>query len=583
MRPSMFAALGLSIALLGACPSKGGGPPAPAPVPTQPDGAAVALAPDAAPAAPPVRGPGILMRGNNLQRLGANLDETILAPASVDGQRFGKLYCRAVDGEIYGQMLYLPNLNLGAKGRHNTLLVVTMTNRVYAFDADSEGEPALWEKSFVDEAAAVTPVPARDVGRACGVYRDISSSIGILSTPAIDAAANTMYFVTRTKEGAGPDLKYLQKLHAVNLLDGSERVGSPVVIEGSLPGSGANAVEGRVRFNPLTNNQRAALMIHDGVVYIAWSSHCDQGPYHGWVLGYDAATLGQVVAYNATPNGRNGGIWMSGAAPAVDEEGFIYLLTGNGDADLGPEGGPNRGHSFLKLRRQGSTLQIADWFTPFNYSVLEAEDRDLGSTGVLLVPGSNIVMGGSKEGKLYLVDRTNMGRYRATDDNQILQTVALTGPRRAHTHGSPVYWKSQEGEFLYVMAEEDYLKQFRIVNGRLQLHKMSVFRAPTDPMAPNTYTMPGGTLTLTADGDKPGSAILWVTLNVSKDANNAVVPGMVRAFDAGDVSKELWNSEANAPRDRVGNFAKFNPATVYNGKVYIPTFSNRYCVYGHLP
>jgi hypothetical protein len=289
-----------------------------------------------------------------------------------------------------------------------------------------------------------------------------------------------------------------------------------------------------------------------------------------------------VVTYNATPNGRNGGIWMSGAAPAVDAEGFIYLLTGNGDADLGPAGGPNRGHSFVKLQRQGQSLQVVDWFTPFNYSILEAEDRDLGSSGVLLVPGTNLVLGGSKEGKLYVVDRTNMGKHRPTDDGQIVQTVALTGVRRAHNHGSPVYWKSQEGEFIYVMAEEDYLKQFRIVDGKLQLHKMSVFRAPTDPLAPNGYTMPGGTITLTADGDKPGSAILWVTLNVNKDANNAVVPGMFRAFNASDVSKELYNSEINPGRDRVGNFAKFNPATVYNGKVYIPTFSDRLCVYGPL-
>ena len=380
------------------------------------------------PPAPPRCGaPASSCAATTSQRLGANLDETILAPAAITPGEFGKLYCRPVDGEIYGQILYVPNLDLGARGRRNACFVVTMKNRVYAFDADSEQEPALWEKSYVDEAAAVTPVPARDVGRACGVYRDISTSIGILGTPVIDPASSTMYFVTRSKEGAGADIQYLQRLHAVSLLDGSARAGSPVVIEGSLPGTGANAVDGRVRFNPLTNNQRAALMLHDGVVYIAWSSHCDQGPYHGWVLGYDATSLAQVVAYNTTPNGRNGGIWMSGAAPAVDEQGFIYLLTGNGDADLGPEGGPNRGHSFLKLRRQGGDSAARRLVHPLQLRVLEAEDRDLGSTGVVLIPGTNIVMGGSKEGKLYLVDRTNMGKHRTTDDSQILQTVALTG------------------------------------------------------------------------------------------------------------------------------------------------------------
>ena len=196
-----------------------------------------------------------------------------------------------------------------------------------------------------------------------------------------------------------------------------------------------------------------------------------------------------------------------------------------------------------------------------------------------------MVMGGGKEGKLYVLDRMNLGRFQANDDSQITQTVDLTGaiqPTRAHMHGTPVYWKSQEGEFVYVMAEHDYLKQFRVVDGKLQLYKMSAVRAPIEPNAPNTYTMPGGTLAITADGDKPGSAIVWVTINIALDANNAVVPGMVRAFDASDVSRQLWDSQANAARDAVGLYAKFNPATVYNGKVYVPTFSNRYCVYGRL-
>jgi hypothetical protein len=612
--PLALAAVGLLGTVLAACPSSkepapgppatqdpggsspttppgtaGGGPAVP-PNPTPP-----AVTPPAPPAPPPVRGPGIIMRGNNLQRHGANLDETILAPPNVSGATFGKLYCRDVEGEVYGQMLYVPNLDFGAKGKRNALFVVTMKNRVYAFDADNKDEPALWEKSYIDEANNVTPVPTRDIGKMCGTYRDISSSVGILSTPAIDPATNTMYFVARTKEGAGAELKYLQRLHAVSMLDGNPRTGSPVVIDASMEGSGSGMVNGRVSFNPLTHNQRAALMLHDGLVYIAWASHCDEGPYHGWVLGYDAQTLTRVVTYNSTPNGENGGIWMSGAGPAVDDQGFIYFITGNGTADLGPEGGPNRGHSFVKLRRQGNTLDLVDWFTPFNYRILETEDRDLGSAGPVLIPGTNVVLGGGKEGKIYLVDRMNMGKHKPPpptglgDDNQIIQTVDLTGgytamgQRRAHNHGTPVYWKSQEGEFVYTMAESDYLKQFKVVDGKLQLYKMSALRAPIDGLARNTYTMPGGTLAISADGDKPGSAIVWVTINVSQDANNAVVPGMVRAFDASDVStKELWNSQANPARDAVGLYAKFNPATVYNGKMYVPTFSDKYCVYGHL-
>jgi hypothetical protein len=411
-----------------------------------------------------------------------------------------------------------------------------------------------------------------------GGYKDISRWVGILSTPAIDPAAQTLYLVARTKEAAGV---YVQKLHAISLVDGRERPGSPVEIRATTRGTGAGSVAGVLTFDPKLQNQRAGLLLHQGVVYIAWASHCDEEPYHGWIVGYDARTLAQVVVYNDTPGGKNGGIWMAGQAPSVDEEGNLYLITGNGTADLA--GGPNRGESFIKLRRQGDTLALLDWFTPFNYEVLEREDRDLGSSGALLIPGRNIVLGGGKEGKLYLLDRANLGKHRPTDDGQILQTVAVTGPTRAHIHGTPVYWKSGDVEHLYIMAEEDYLKQFRLVGGKLQLSRMSMVRAPRDPMPGAGYTMPGGVLAISADGDRPGSGIVWANVTIAKDAIHAVVPGVLRAFDASDVSKELWNSEQNAARDSYGNFAKFNPPTVYNGRVYMPTFSRQYCVYGRRP
>jgi hypothetical protein len=384
--------------------------------------------------------------------------------------------------------------------------------------------------------------------------------------------------VARTKENGA----YFQWLHAVDLGDGAERPGSPVEIKASMAGTGIGSVNGMVSFDPMRNNQRSALLLHEGVVYIAWSSHCDEGPYHGWVIGYDARTLAQAVVWNASPGGTQAGIWMSGQGISVDDMGFMYLITGNGTADL--QGGPNRGESFLKLKREGNTLTIVDWFTPYNYLFLERTDRDLGASGAMLIPGSNLVLGGSKEGKLYVLDRNNLGGFNAEGDTQIVQTISVTGLNRSHMHSTPVYWKSGAGEYVYTMAEEDYLRQMTVTGGKMQMRSMSTLRTPFDPgPKPGGYTMPGGVLVLSSSGDKTNTGILWTTGAINKDANQAVVPGILRAFDASDVGKdELWNSERN-PRDSFGTFAKFNPATVYNGRVYVPTFSKQYCVYSKLP
>jgi hypothetical protein len=523
--------------------------------------------------------PGVLTRSNNLERTGATLVETTLRPDNLTN--FGKLYCQSVDSEIYGQILYVPNLDLGAKGKKNMVYVVTMQSTIYAFDANDGTAPAVWTKAYANPGAGVTAIPVADVGQICliysqGRYNDISQFVGILSTPVIDAASQTIYFVARVKEGAN---NYLQRLHALSLVDGSERLGSPVTIEASTGGTALDAVDGVLSFNPRTQNQRTGLLLHHGVVYITWASHCDQGPYHGWVIGYDASSLQRVVVYNTSPNGKFAGIWMSGQAPSADADGNIYLMTGNGTTDL--SGGPNHGNSFLKLRRQGNTLAVVDWFTPFNVDVLEMQDRDLGAGGAVLVPGKNIVLGAGKEGKLYMVDTANLGKFNGGgNDEQIMQRLDLT-PRRQHLHGSPVYWKSGNDEFVYVWPEEDYLKQLKLTSaGRLELQTSGTIRAPfMDPDAGST--MPGGVLSLSANGDKAGTGILWVNIPIAMNAIHKVVPGVLRAFDANDVTKELWNSEMNPERDAYGTYAKYNPVTVYDGKVFVPTFSKQYCVYGN--
>jgi hypothetical protein len=536
--------------------------------------------------APPATGPGVVARGYDDKRTGANLGETVLKPDMVRTGSFGQLYCKPVDDEIYGQILYLPALDLGAKGKHDTLLVVTMNDSVYAFDATDASGPPLWEQHYADPAKGITPVPTRDLAKTtCGVYTDITARVGILSTPALDLGTGTAYLLARTKESG----RYVQRLHAISLTDGSERAGSPVEIKATYAGNGDGSVGGTITFHPMRQNQRAALVIHDGVVLIAWSSHCDEGPYHGWILGYDKTTLKQVLTYMDTPEGINGGIWMAGQAPAIDDDGSIFITTGNGQNVMPADTTPTDttsfkgGESILRLQHSGNTLKVLDWFTPSTYVDIEHTDRDLGASGALLVPGSNLLITGSKEGKLFVVDRKNLG-HQSSDDHQAVQVIQVTqrdkpegGP---HIHGTPVYWKSSGGEFVYVMAEQDYLRQYRLTGGKLQLYKMSAVKGPIDPTRAPSYTMPGGTMTLSADGADPESGILWLSMPISLDANNGTVPGVLRAFKASDVSVELWNSQQSASQDAYGLYAKFNPPTVYNGRVYQPSFSKQLCVYG---
>jgi hypothetical protein len=547
-------------------------------------------------------GPPVLMRGYDLKRTGANTRESILSPATVTADSFGKLSCTEVDGEIYAQILYLPAFDFGPKGKHNAIVVATMRNRIYVLDAD-QPDTVLWSKSYGAPIGGVDRLAQEQGLATCAPYLDISKWLGILSTPAIDPVTGTIYFLARTSEGGN----HVQKLYAQSLVDGSDRPGSPVTITASYAGAGDQlsglkdpVVGGRFSFNPKRQNQRAALTLHGGIVYIAWASFCDFGPYHGWVMGYDAATLQQKIVFNTTPNGRSGGIWMAGSGFAVDDDGSMYFSLGNGTADLA--GGSNYTEALIKVRPQGGTLQVSDWFTPKNYCFLEAEDRDFGSSGVMLVPGTNLILAGGKDGKMYVLDKNNLGKYggpircpamslpEQPGTDQVLQTLNIapeSQPALGHNHSTPLYWKSAAGEFVYFWAEEDRLRQYKVENGRLTLFKTGTVRAPDEGPGGNgtpRYTMPGGTLALSANGGTGG--IVWVTIPTSESANNKVVAGTMYAFDASDVSKQLWNSQMN-DRDDFTNYAKFNPVTVSNGKVYVPTFKsadgqNQFCVYGKL-
>jgi hypothetical protein len=514
----------------------------------------------------------VLTHHNDNARTGANLNETSLNVTNVNTNTFGLLYTRTVNDQLYAQPLVMTNVNIPGKGIHNIVIVATVNDTVYAFDAD---DPTVvtpyWQVSFLGPNV-VAPATDDILGSPCGSFRNISGNFGIIGTPVIDPVAGTIFVAARTKEF---NTNYVQRLHALNVATGAERSNSPVVITATYPGNGTGSISGVLTFDPYKQNQRPALALVSGVVYIGWASHCDWDPYHGWLIGYNATNLQREVVYNTAPNGHAAGIWMAGEAPSADSSGNIYLSVGNGT--VGTNGNPrdtiNRGESFLKLTRSGTNLTVASWFTPNNYSTLEASDIDLGSAGLLLIPGTNLAFSAGKQGIAYLVKRDNMGGLSfSSSDTNVVQTITLASDG---VYGSPVWWDGPSASFGYIWPASDYLQQYKFdrVTNMFVLPKFA--RSPTP--APSGH--PGGFLALSANGTNAGSGIVWASHQLGSSAQGAIRPGILHAYNAENVTNELWNSELLS-RDSVGNFAKFVPPTVANGKVYLATFSNRLNVYG---
>jgi hypothetical protein len=527
----------------------------------------------------------VLTQRNDIARSGLNLEETVLSTENVQHDRFGKLFTRQVDDELYAQLLIATNVAITGKGAHDVVIAATVNDSVYAFDANDPAQTQpLWFINLVPPGAR--PTQASDMTDACGgTYHDFSGNIGIVSTPVVDRQSDTVYVVTRTFE----DGQQVHRLHALALADGSEQPNSPVVIGGAVPGTGDGSAGGTLAFEGLHHNQRAALLLLGGVIYIAWAGHCDWPPYHGWIMGYDAATLEQKILYSITPDGAAGGVWQSGQGLASDGT-YVFAVSGNGTIGQpdDPTSTRNRGQSFLKLLPSGSTLSVESWFTPYNYQYLEQKDLDLGSAGLLLIPGTHLGVAGGKGGRLYVVDLDAMGGLStSTDhDDNVIQSFDVNVN---HIHGTPLYWDGPDGGRVFVWGEEDYLKSYPFLGASytpgttvLDTDNMthSTMTAPTG--AGGVILMPGGFLSLSADAQRPGSAVLWASLPFSGDANSEVRPGILRAFDAGDVTHELWNNRDDDARDSCGDFAKFAVTTIANGKVYLGSFSNQFCVYGLL-
>jgi putative pyrroloquinoline-quinone binding quinoprotein len=509
----------------------------------------------------------VLTQHNDNSRLGWNDNETALTTTNVNTQQFGEVFTLTVDDQVYAQPLVVGHVNIGGSN-HNVVLIATVNNTLYAYDGD-DGTP-YWQKNFT--APGMRPPQHSDMTGACnGSYTDFSGNIGIVGTPVIDAGTGTMYFVARSTTAS----TFVQFLHAVNIVDGSEMPGSPTQITATSAGNGDGNVNGVISFDSQRQNQRQGLTLVNGTVYVTFSSHCDWGPYHGWILGYDASTMQQRIVYNATPNGYAGGMWESGTGMAADAAGNLYVVTGNGTVgDAGDPTNPtNRAESALKLTPTGSTLRVASYFTPNNYQFLNDNDLDYGGMGAFLIPNSGLYLTGAKDGKLYLLNKDAMGGYLPSS-NQVQQVVSL-GSGNANMHCQPAYYKGSSKEFVYIWSENEPLlaMQFDRASNLLssQGQVVSSTAGPTGQS--------GAILSVSSNGSQDGTGILWASYASNGDAEHTVSPGILRAFDANDITKELWNNQLK-PRDAGGYYAKFAAPTIANGHVYLPTFSNRVVVYG---
>jgi hypothetical protein len=519
----------------------------------------------------------VLTQHNDLKRTGWNANETTLNQNNVNSSSFGKLFSRRVDDQIYAQPLVVSNLNVNGKVR-NVVFVASLSNTLYAFDADDATVTTpLWHINLTK--SGYRPVKNVDLG-SCTNFKG-NNAVGIVSTPVIDTSTKTLYVVTRSVSRTTP-LEFVQYLLAIDITTGAIKPNGWVKITATVNGSGDGSVNGRITFDARRQNQRPGLLLYNGVVYIAWASHCDVGPYHGWLIGYDAKTLQQKYVYNNTPNGKQGGIWMSGQAPAVDDNGFIYLSSGNGTVGDGtdPNNPIGRGESIVKLSTASGNLKVVDFFTPADYQHMEAGDLDYGSDGVLLLPNTTLSLSGSKQAKLYLVNNSNMGHVSSNNAGAIQQIIVHpTSTTFRRIHGTPVYYKSPGGqEYIYVWGEYDLLRQIPLNRTTMKFDTAKTIVGTT--VLPNGIH--GAMLAISSNQQTAGTGIIWAS-HALQDDGGTIVPGILHAFDATNVTHELWNSNMVPARDSLGRNAKYVCPTVANGKVYMGTFSNQLVVYGLLP
>ncbi len=513
----------------------------------------------------------VVTHHNDNARTGANTNETVLTPANVNQTQFGKLFSNTVVGYVYAQPLYLPNVAIPGKGTHNVLFVATEHDNVYAFDADNNSganASPLWQITLLDAAHGAAPgaTTASPVSP-----DDIQPEVGITGTPVIDLVSGTLYVVGATFENGAQ----VQRLHALDITTGAEKTSfnSPVRLQASVPGTGADSNAGILNFDPVWENQRAGLLLLNGIVYIAFGAHDDQGPWHGWILAYNASTLQSTGAFCDTPNGSGSGIWLSGAGLAADvvdpvnhPYGRMFVATGNGSFNASPPytSAMSFSDDLIALDLTNGALTAVDSFTPFNQTSLTSDDRDTGSGGIVLLPDqtvgghTHLLIQSGKEGRIFLVDRDNMGGYSTTSDNivqEIPQSPSTTGYEISGIWGMPAYWN---GNIYFWGSFGDRLKSFSFTNGQFS----STWTARSPQSASQSF--PGPVPTVSANGNTSG--IVWTI-----DASAYSVPGaaVLYANDALNVATLLYSSNQNLTRDNPGVGVRFTVPTVVNGKVYV--------------
>jgi hypothetical protein len=443
----------------------------------------------------------VLTQHNDLSRTGANTAETILTTANVNSTNFGKFFTDSVDGQIYAQPLYVANLNISG-GTHDVVFVCTENNSVYALDADTAGI-TYWQTNL--------GTPFNPGTLSCG---DLTPVVGITGTPVIDLNSGTLYVDTKLSVPA-------QVLHALDITTGNEKFGGPVTISAT-------------GFSASLEHQRPGLLLLNGVVYVCFGSHCDDGAYHGYVLGYNATNLAsQEYAFNTTPTGTQGAVWSGGMAPAADTNGNIYVMTGNGTFD----GITNYGESMIKLN---GSLVVQDYATPTNWSTLNSEDRDFGSGGPVLLP-THYAVGIGKDGNLCLADINNLGHVGNFVQDFSAASLGDTVGK------SPVYWQGPSLQYLFVSHSSSPTKSFEFTG-------TNIFTTPLGTASFSQSDRCGG-ISLSANGTTNG--ILW---EIDSDSN-------LRVYDAVNFPKLLWTGS-------IGTYVKMTCPTIANGKVYVGTASN---------
>ena len=495
---------------------------------------------------------------NDNFRSGQNLQETILTLSNVNSSSFGKLFTLPVDGVIDAEPLYLSGVSIPLKGVHNVLYVVTENDSVYAFDADAG--TLLWKVSVLASGEA----PSNDFG--CG---QISPQIGITSTPVIDRASGphgTIYVVAMSKNSS----TYFQRIHALDVTTGKEEFAGPVAVQAKYPGTGDNSQGGYVVFDPKRYAERQGLLLLNHVVYTGWTSHCDNRPYTGWLIGYSETTLAQTSVLNLTPNGNEGSIWQSGAGMASDGT-SIFFLDANGtfDTTLNSKGFPKNGdygNAFVKASIINNKLAVADYFNMHNTVSESDADQDLGSGGAMILPAQKdstgtiryLAIGAGKDGNIYIVNRSNMGKFNPNNDNAIYQEI--DGALPGGVWSMPAYYRGN----VYFAPVGHSLLQFKFSQARLSTSPASKTAA--------AFPYPGSTPSVSSNNGQNG--IVWAIRHSDPD-------DVLHAYNANNLSHEIYNSnQAANGRDHFGSASHFGTPMIVNGKVYVGTKDGNVVVFG---